>query len=96
MTASPAGAVILPDVQSRPDSRELAIEAVGIRDIRCPVTIRTGRSRMATVASFTMSVGLTAVTKGTHMSRFVELLESQAPVLDQREFKVLPTSPRFQ
>lgn len=86
---SAAAIAFLPDVQSRPDSRDLGIEAVGIRDIRCPVRILAGRRIVATVATFTMSVGLAATTKGTHMSRFIELLESQARPLDQREFKAL-------
>ncbi len=87
---SPAAAIaFLPDVQSRPDSRDLGIEAVGIRDIRCPIRILAGRRIVPTIATFTMSVGLAAATKGTHMSRFVELLESQARPLDQRSFKAL-------
>lgn len=86
---APARIAVLPDVQSRPDSRELGIEAVGIRGVRCPVTVQSGRRTMATVATFTMSVGLAAATKGTHMSRFIELLESQTRALDQHGFKML-------
>lgn len=80
---------ILPDVQSRPDTRRLGIEAAGIRDLRCPVRILTGRRVVATVATFTMSVGLPAAVKGTHMSRFIELIDSQIRPLDQRGFKAL-------
>jgi GTP cyclohydrolase FolE2 len=80
---------VLPDVQSRPDHRALSIEAVGIRDVRCPVTIQSGRRPQATIATFSMSVGLAAATKGTHMSRFIELLDSQAQPLDQLGFKKL-------
>jgi GTP cyclohydrolase FolE2 len=79
----------LPDVQSRPDHRALSIEAVGIRDVRCPVTIQSGRQTQATIATFSMSVGLAAAARGTHMSRFIELLESQTQPLDQRRFKTL-------
>jgi GTP cyclohydrolase I len=37
------------------------------------------------VATFSMTVGLSADTKGTHMSRFVELLEAQTEALDPRD-----------
>jgi GTP cyclohydrolase FolE2 len=80
---------VLPDVQARPDYRALNIEAAGIRSLRCPVTIQSGRRSQATIATFSMSVGLAAATKGTHMSRFVELLDSQTQPLDQRRFKRL-------
>ena len=78
---------VLPDVQSRPDHRALNIEAAGIRDLRCPVWIQSGRRSQATIATFSMSVALAAATKGTHMSRFIELLDSQTQPLDQRQFK---------
>ena len=80
---------VLPDVQSRLDSRALSIEAAGIRDLRCPVVIQSGRQSQATIATFSMSVGLAAATKGTHMSRFIELIDSQAQPLDQRRFNSL-------
>jgi GTP cyclohydrolase FolE2 len=80
---------MLPDVQSQPDSRALSIEAAGIRNLRYPVTIQAGRRPIATVATFTLSVGLAAAAKGTHMSRFIELLESLARPLDQRGFRAL-------
>jgi GTP cyclohydrolase FolE2 len=84
-----ASILTLPDVQSRPDRRALGIEAAGIRNVRFPVTIQAGRSPIATVATFTLSVGLAAAARGTHMSRFVELLESLAGPLDQRGFRAL-------
>jgi len=66
----------IPDVQSLPDTRNLSIDRVGIRDIRQPVRIvdRSG-DEQATVATFGMYVQLAAEVKGTHMSRFVEILE---------------------
>ena len=79
----------LPDVQSRPDDRDLGIEAAGIRGVRVPVKIRAGEMSLSTVATFTMSVGLAAAAKGTHMSRFLELLESQTRTIDQRTFKAM-------
>ena len=86
---APERAAILPDVQSRADGRELRIDAVGIKGVRSPITIRDGVRLVPTVATFSMTVGLAAVTKGTHMSRFIELLEMQTSALDARGFKSL-------
>jgi GTP cyclohydrolase I len=80
---------MLPDVQSRADRRDLRIDAVGIKSVRSPITIRAGERLLPTIATFSMTVGLPAVTKGTHMSRFIELLELQTRALDQQGFKSL-------
>ncbi len=71
-----AGAPI-EDVQGRADSRNIAINKVGIKDIRHPVRVRdrTGKDQH-TVATFNMYVNLPKHFKGTHMSRFVAILES--------------------
>lgn len=79
----------LPDVQSRADNRALAIDAVGIRRLRFPVTILTGEGEQATVATFSMAVALPAAVKGTHMSRFIELLEERTAALDPAGFRTL-------
>jgi GTP cyclohydrolase IB len=80
---------LLPDIQARADDRALAIEAVGIRRLRHPVTIQAGEIVQATIATFSMSVALPARARGTHMSRFVELLEAQTGALDARGFRSL-------
>lgn len=80
---------MLPDVQSRADDRSLRIDAVGIRRLRSPVTIRAGRRDMPTIATFSMEVALPAAVRGTHMSRFVELLEERTGALDPRGFRSL-------
>lgn len=67
----------LHDVQSRPDSRNLRIDAVGVKGIRYPVTIQAGARVIPTIGTFSMTVALEATDRGTHMSRFVELLEAQ-------------------
>jgi GTP cyclohydrolase I len=68
---------LMPDVQGSTDHRNLAIEQVGVRGVRYPVLIRTENgSAKPSVGEFSLSVGLPADQKGTHMSRFVELLES--------------------
>lgn len=74
--------LVLPDTQALPDSRRLAIQKVGVKDLRYPVTVRTrDGDAQPTIARWTMAVGLPHDVKGTHMSRFVETLESwQAPL----------------
>src|SRR5690606_22289366 len=79
----------LPDIQSRIDCRGLSIEAVGIKDVRYPVSIRSAGVSTATVALLTMTVGLPATRKGTHMSRFVELLERQTEALGLEDFAAM-------
>lgn len=81
--------LLLPDIQSRHDARNMPINAVGIKGVRYPVTIVTAEGSMPTIASFSMTVSLPASAKGTHMSRFVELLEAQTEALDQRRFRSL-------
>src|SRR5687767_7411603 len=72
----------IPDVQGSPDSRKLAIDKVGIKAIRHPMRIqeRPSKERSSgvqhTIATFSMYVGLPHHFKGTHMSRFVEILEA--------------------
>jgi GTP cyclohydrolase I len=63
------------DVQGRADTRRIAIDRVGIKDIRHPVRVkdRSG-GEQHTIASFNMYVNLPHDFKGTHMSRFVEVL----------------------
>jgi GTP cyclohydrolase IB len=82
----------LPDVQSQPDARNLPIEAVGVKGLRYPVTVLSGDTRVSTVAQFAMTVALPASVKGTHMSRFVEMLERQAEPLDLAGFAQLLTA----
>ena len=78
--------IFLEDVQSRPDSRNLRIDAVGIRGLRYPVTIQGPDGPVTTVATWSLTVALEASEKGTHMSRFVELLEAQREPLTARRF----------
>ncbi len=69
----------LPDIQAAPDRRNLAIQQVGVKGVRHPVPIRTADgSVQPSVATFDLYVALPPQVKGTHMSRFVELLEAHA------------------
>ena len=68
--------IALPDIQSAYDHRHLPIQQVGIRDVRAPLAMRTEHGEVQhTVARWTMTVSLPAEAKGTHMSRFIEILE---------------------
>jgi GTP cyclohydrolase I len=65
----------IPDTQASEDTRRIAIDRVGIKDIRHPVLVRDRSGReQHTVAKFNMYVGLPHKFKGTHMSRFVQIL----------------------
>ncbi len=69
----------LADVQSLPDHRNVELMKVGIRSIRYPIRVLDrSRGRQSTVASVHMYVNLPREAKGTHMSRFVELLNEHA------------------
>ena len=78
----------IPDVQGSPDDRRIAIDRVGIKAIRHPVVVkdRSGREQH-TVATFNMYVGLPHNFKGTHMSRFVEILENHEYEISVTSFK---------
>lgn len=66
----------MPDVQSSADNRKIAIQRVGVRGVRHPLLVQTGQgAAMPTVATWEMTVALPPSEKGTHMSRFVALLE---------------------
>jgi GTP cyclohydrolase IB len=79
----------LGDVQSRPDSRNLRIDAVGVKGIRHPLTIQSGAQLAPTIGTFSMTVALEATDKGTHMSRFIELLEAQGSALTAARFQYM-------
>jgi GTP cyclohydrolase I len=67
--------IVIPDVQSSADTRRIAIDRVGIKSIRHPVRVRDRNGGVQhTVAHFNMYVHLPHNFKGTHMSRFVEIL----------------------
>ncbi len=64
------------DVQGGPDHRNMPIQKVGIRNIRYPITVLDkSKEKQNTVASLTLSVNLPHNYRGTHMSRFIEVLD---------------------
>src|SRR5574340_510581 len=65
------------DVQNYADSRQIAIDKVGIKSIRHPVRVADKSEGVQhTIAMFNMYVFLPHNFKGTHMSRFLEILNS--------------------
>ena len=72
----------LDDKQSERDTRELRIDKVGVRGLRFPVQVRDKkRSFQNTVAIVGMFVDLPKEFKGTHMSRFVEVLNAHGSII---------------
>lgn len=75
-------AVKLDDKQSERDHRELRIDKVGVRGLKFPIQVRDkARTVQNTVATIGMFVDLPKEFKGTHMSRFVEVLNAHGSVI---------------
>lgn len=88
MHATKTNPSALVDVQGTEDRRHLAINKVGIKAIRHPVRVKDlNEGVQHTVATFNMYVGLPHHFKGTHMSRFVEILNSQEREISVESFE---------
>ena len=82
----------IPDVQGSADTRQLAINKVGIKDIRHPVRIRArSGDEQHTIANFNMYVNLPHNFKGTHMSRFVAILNQHEREITVESFREMLT-----
>ena len=82
----------MPDVQGMADTREIAIDRVGIKALRHPIRVLSIDGTIKhSVATFDMTVRLAHDVKGTHMSRFVEILESNEDALSSATFGALLT-----
>jgi GTP cyclohydrolase I len=80
--SKPSLPVKLDDKQSERDHRELRIDKVGVRGLRFPIQVRDkARSIQNTVATIGMFVDLPKEFKGTHMSRFVEVLNAHGSII---------------
>lgn len=72
----------LTDTQSERDERQLPIDRVGVKNLRYPIQIRDkDHAVQSTIATIQLTVDLPHHFKGTHMSRFIEVLNSHGPVL---------------
>ena len=81
MNAAPRS--VLADVQASADTRDIRINRVGVKGLRAPLRVRQADgAEQPTVARLDMSVGLPGHVKGTHMSRFVEIMEANPVALD--------------
>ncbi|MDR0529739.1 MAG: GTP cyclohydrolase FolE2 [Zoogloeaceae bacterium] len=80
----------IPDVQNLADTRRLAINKVGIKSVRYPVRVSDRhRGAQHTIANFNMYVSLPHNFKGTHMSRFVEILNSHEEEISVENFPAM-------
>lgn len=83
-------AFVMPDVQSTPDTRQIPIQRVGVKAVRHPLTVRTqSGDAQPTVGTWNLDVHLPADQKGTHMSRFVALLEENKAPLEPATFRTM-------
>ena len=81
-------AVCMPDVQSSVDTRQIAIDKVGIKSIRHPVRVADKSDGVQhTIANFSMYVYLPHNFKGTHMSRFLEILNTREREISVENFE---------
>ena len=77
----------LPDTQNTTDVRNIVINEVGIKDILHPINfINRDHESLPSVANFTMTVRLPENVKGTHMSRFVEILNEEECAFNVKTF----------
>ncbi len=78
---------MLKDIQSLNDDRNISVDNVGIKDILYPIVVKDKtKGKQHTVAKINMYVKLPHNFKGTHMSRFVEILNNYSADIDIRSF----------
>jgi GTP cyclohydrolase I len=86
----------LADVQSSVDVRRLAIQRVGVKSVRHPLRVATlAGVAQPTIGIWDLYVHLSETQKGTHMSRFIAMLEErqqQGAVLDIAGFRAMLSS----
>ncbi|MBI5403209.1 MAG: GTP cyclohydrolase I FolE2 [Ignavibacteriae bacterium] len=68
----------LPDTQNQADVREIPINKVGVKSLKYPIALKDKENEIQhTIATISMTVDLPMHFKGTHMSRFVEILQNE-------------------
>jgi len=75
-------ALHIPDTQSAGDERHLAIQRVGVKDVRYPLQLNVAGAVQYAAALWSLDVALPAEKKGTHMSRFIAWLDALDTPLD--------------
>ena len=75
------------DIQNNKDNRNIDIDQVGVKDIRYPITVLDkNMGKQQTVGTINMYVNLPRYYKGTHMSRFVEILNEHSRRISLQNF----------
>lgn len=79
------------DTQNQQDTRGIAIDRVGVKNLRFPLRIKDrDHAEQSTVAVVSLAVDLPHHFKGTHMSRFVEVLHAHGNVLTVANIAAMP------
>ncbi|MCP4492232.1 MAG: GTP cyclohydrolase I FolE2 [Gammaproteobacteria bacterium] len=92
MSQADNSSAIIPDIQGSADTRQLAINRVGIKDIRHPVIVKDRSDGVQhTIATFNLYVFLPHQFKGTHMSRFVKILNDHEKEITVSSFNEMLT-----
>jgi len=79
----------LKDVQSAHDDRQLSINRVGVRRVKHPIYIQLSHIKQPSLGEFSLYVDLAANQKGTHMSRFLQILHANPIEISAVNFKNL-------
>lgn len=80
----------LPDTQNQADIRDIPIDKVGIKNLKYPITVKDRDNGIQhTIATVAMTVDLPKEFKGTHMSRFVEVLMNKREIHIDSIFEIL-------
>jgi GTP cyclohydrolase I len=84
------GACMLPDTQNQNDKREIPIDKVGIKSLKYPIVVKDkDNGTQHTIATISMTVDLPKEFKGTHMSRFVEVLMNKREIHIDSIYEIL-------
>ncbi len=79
----------IPDTQNQEDSRNLYINKVGVKSLKYPLCIELDNKSQATVATLDLYTELSSDKRGTHMSRFVEVMETFELPINYKNLKQL-------
>jgi GTP cyclohydrolase I len=78
----------MPDIQSKPDARQIAIDKVGVKGLRYPISVKDREKGLQhTIGLFDLFVNLPHNFKGTHMSRFIEVLNDYRGEISMEKFQ---------
>jgi len=78
----------IPDIQNQPDSRNIPIDKVGVKGLRYPISVKDRRRGLQhTGGTFDLFVNLPHEFKGTHMSRFIEVLDDYRDEISMEKFQ---------